>query len=298
MRVIFFGTLCTFSIAPLRILIEAGCDVIAVIIPTDRSISGQPIVPLIPTSRSTIPLIEAATEPSLVSLAWERQLPIYQVSRLAAPKTLETIAALQPDIACVACFPKRLPASLLRVPRWGSLNVHQSLLPLYRGPYPLFWQLRRGDQNCGVTIHFMDEYFDMGDIAAQAEVELPDGVSSEEADTLLSEYGGECLVDVLAALGKGALTRRPQPDGGSYFPAPQDQDFAIDPTWSARHAFNFMRGTNEWGQLYPIGLAGQRFHLKQALFYAADEICDQPYHLFGDQIDIQFSPGVLRALIA
>jgi methionyl-tRNA formyltransferase len=297
MRMIFFGTLCTFSVAPLRILIEAGCEVGAVIIPTDRSLSGQPIVPLNLANRSPIPLIEAANEPSIVALAWERQLAIYQVSRLAAPETIETLAALRPDVACVACFPKRLPASFLHLPRWGCLNVHPSLLPQYRGPCPLFWMLRHGDRHCGVTIHFMDEHFDTGDIAAQAEVELPDGVSGEEADTLLSEYGGECLVEVLTALDRGTLTRRPQPEGGSYFPAPQDQDFVIDPAWSARHAFNFMHGTNEWGQLYPIELAGQRFHLKQALFYTADEILDQPYRLFADQIDIQFSPGVLRALL-
>jgi methionyl-tRNA formyltransferase len=297
MRVMFFGTLCTFSIAPLRILIEAGCDLTAVIIPTDQSFSGQPIVPLSPANRSPIPLIKTASNPSIVSLAWERQLAIYQVSRLAAPETIETLAALQPDVACVACFPQRLPASLLRLPRWGCLNVHPSLLPQYRGPYPLFWMLRRGDRNFGVTIHFMDEHFDTGDIAAQAEVELPDGVSGEEADTLLSQYGGECLVEVLAVLARENLTRRPQPEGGSYFPAPQDKDFVIDPAWSARHAYNFMRGTNEWGQHYPIELAGRHFRLKQALFYAIDEVLDQPYQLFGDQIDIQFSPGVLRALI-
>jgi len=298
MRVIYFGTRCTFSVAPLRILLEANCDVAAVIVPTDQSLSGQPIVPLNPTNQAPIPLAAAASEPSLISLAWERQLPIYQVSRLAAPETLETLAALQPDAVCVACFPKRLPASLLRLPRWGCLNVHPSLLPQYRGPYPLFWMLRHGDRNFGVTVHFMDKRFDTGDIAAQAEVELPDGVSSEEADTLLSEYGGECLVEVLTALDQGTLTRRPQSEDGSYFPAPQDQDFVIDSTWSAQHAFNFMRGTNEWGQLYPLELAGQRFQLKQALFYATDEILEQPYRLFNAQIDIRFSPGVLRALIA
>ncbi len=297
MRVIFCGTLCTFSVAPLRILIEAGHEVTAVIIPTDRSISGQPIVPLNPANRSPIPLVDAASEPSIVSLAWERQLAIYQVSRLAAPETLETIASLQPDVAGVACFPKRLPPALLRLPRWGCLNVHPSLLPQYRGPYPLFWMLRHGDRNFGVTIHFMDEHFDTGDIAAQAEVDLPDGVSGEEADVLLSQYGGECLVEVLAALANGTLERHPQPEGGSYFPTPQDRDFVIETTWSARQAFNFIRGTNEWGQLYPIELAGQRFRLKQALFYAAHEVLDQPYQLFGDQIDIQFSPGVLRALL-
>jgi methionyl-tRNA formyltransferase len=224
-------------------------------------------------------------------------LPIYQVSRLAAPETLAILSDLQPEVACVACFPKRLPAALLRLPRWGCLNVHPSLLPQYRGPYPLFWTWRHGERNFGVTVHYMDEQFDTGDIAAQAEVELLDGVSGEEADTLLSEYGGECLVEVLSAIGQGTLARQPQPAGGSYFPAPQDRDFVIAPAWSARRAFNFMRGTNTWGQLYPIELAEQRFQLKQALFYAADEILEQPYRLFGDQIDIQFSPGVLRALI-
>ena len=298
MRVIFFGTLCTFSVAPLRIMIEAGCDVTAVIIPNDRSISGHPIVPLSPANQSPIPLIAAASEPSIISLAWERHLPIYQVSRLAAPETLETIAAMQPDIICVACFPKRLPPSLLNLPRSGCLNVHPALLPQYRGPYPLFWMLRHGDRNAGVTIHFMDEHFDTGDIAAQAEVELPDGVSGEEADTLLSEYGGECLVEVLTSLDKGILVRRPQAEGGSYFPAPQDQDFGIEPAWSAQRAYNFMRGTNEWGRPYPIELAEQRLQLKQALFYASDEVLDQPYQVFGNQVDIQFSPGVLRALIA
>jgi len=298
MRVIYFGTRCTFSVAPLRILLEANCDVAAVIIPTDQSLSGQPILPLSPTNQTAIPLIAAASDPSLISLAWERQLPIYQVSRLAAPETLAMLSALQPDAMCIACFPKRLPAALLRLPHWGCLNVHPSLLPQYRGPYPLFWMLRHGDRNFGVTVHYTDEHFDTGDIAAQSEVELPDGISGEEADTLLSEYGGECLVEALIASGNGTLVRRPQPTGGSYFPAPQDQDFVIEPAWSARHAFNFMRGTNAWGQLYPIELAEQRFQLKQALFYAADEILEQPYRLFGDQIDIRFSPGVLRALIA
>ena len=92
MRVIFFGTLCTFSIAPLRILIEAGHDVGAVMIPSDQSISGHPIAPLSPPHQTPIPLIAAASEPSIVSLAWEQQLPVYQVSRLAAPETLETLA--------------------------------------------------------------------------------------------------------------------------------------------------------------------------------------------------------------
>jgi methionyl-tRNA formyltransferase len=298
MRVIFCGTLCAFSTTPLRLLIEAGHDLCAIVIPSDQAIGGRPIAPLSPPQLTAIPLVESTSTPSIVSLAWERQIPVYQVSRLAAAETLEAFQQWQADVACVACFPKRLPAALLSLPRWGFLNVHPSLLPHYRGPYPLFWMLRHGDRRFGVTIHFMDEHLDSGDIAAQAEVELPDGIAGEEADGALSQYGAELLLDVLHQLEQGRLVRRAQPPGGSYFSTPQAADFEIDTTWSAQRAFNFMRGTAEWQRPYLIEVAGQHVTLKQALFYSSHEALDQPYRLFRDQIDIQFSPGVLRVLIA
>ncbi len=297
MRVIFFGTLCAFSTAPLRLLIDAGHDLRAVVIPANRSISGRPIAQLSPPQPVPIPIVDAAAPPSVVSIAWEHQLPVYQINRLSATETLDTLTQLQADVACVACFPKRMPAALLTVPHLGFLNVHPSLLPHYRGPYPLFWMFQQGDRHFGVTIHFMNEQLDAGDIAAQAEVDLPDGLSGEEADSTLSQYGAELLLDVLHQLQKDQLIRCVQLPGGSYFPAPREADFAIEQTWSAQRAFNFMRGTGDWGRPYPIEVAGQRFKLKQALFYASHEVLDQPYRLWDDQIDIQFSPGVLRALI-
>jgi methionyl-tRNA formyltransferase len=297
MRVIFFGTLCTFSTAPLRLLIEAGHDLGAVMISSGRSISGRPITPLSPPQLAPIPVVDMAAPPSIVAIAWQHQIPVYHINRLSAAETVDTFTQLQADVACVACFPKRIPPVLLGVPRRGFLNVHPSLLPRYRGPYPLFWMLRHGDRGFGVTIHFMNEQLDTGDIAAQAEADLPDGCSSEEADSTLSQYGAELLLDVLHHLEKGHLIRRAQPAGGAYFHVPQESDFAVDTTWSAQRAFNFIRGTNDWQRTYPIDVTGQRFNLKQALFYSSHEILDQPYRLLGEQIDIQFSPGVLRALI-
>jgi methionyl-tRNA formyltransferase len=298
MRVIFCGALCTFSTAPLRLLIEAGQDVCAVMMSAEQSISGRPITLLSPPQQTSIPILDAADLPSIVSIAWQHHIPIYHVNRLSAPETVATCAQLQADVACVACFPKRFPPALLGVPRWGFLNVHPSLLPRYRGPYPLFWMLRHGDRRFGVTIHFMDAQLDTGDITAQAEVELPDGFSGEVADRTLSQYGAELLLDVLRRLETGRLARRAQTAAGTYFPVPQESDFVIDTAWPARRAFNFMRGTGEWQRLYPVEVAGQRFMLKQALFYSSHEVLDQPYRQLGEQIDIQFSPGVLRALIA
>jgi methionyl-tRNA formyltransferase len=298
MRVIFFGALCAFSTAPLQLLLEAGHDLCAVMISSGRSISGRPITLLSPPQLTPIPIVDTAASPSIVSIAWQHQIPIYHINRLSAAETVDTLARLQADVACVACFPKRIPPALLGVPRRGFLNVHPSLLPRYRGPYPLFWMLRHGDRRFGVTIHFMDEQLDTGDIAAQAEVDLPDGVSGEEADSTLSQYSAELLLDVLRQLETGRLARRAQPAGGTYFPVPHDSDFGIDTAWPAQRAFNFMRGTDEWQRPYSIEVAGQRFMLKQTLLYSSREVLDRPYRLLGEQIDIQFSPGVLRALIA
>jgi len=298
MRVIFFGALCAFSTAPLQLLLEAGHDLCAVMLSSGQSIGSRPITPLSPPQLTPIPIVDTAASPSIVSIAWRHQIPIYHINRLSAAETVDTLARLQAEAACVACFPKRIPSALLGVPRWGFLNVHPSLLPRYRGPYPLFWMLRHGDRRFGVTIHFMDKQWDSGDIAAQAEVDLPDGFSSAEADRALSQQGAELLVDVLRRLEKDHLTRRAQPAGGAYFPAPQESDFVIDTAWPAQRAFNFMRGTDNWQRSYPIEAAGQRFRLKQALFYSSNEILDQPFRLLGEQIDIQFSPGVLRAISA
>ena len=297
MRVIFFGTHCDFSLAPLRILLEAGHEVCAVVVPARQVLADQPLAPLSPIASPTIPLAATAEDPTIVSLAWEQHIPVYQAGQLAAPELIAAVTQLQADVACVACFPKRIPTALLAAPRLGFLNVHPSLLPAYRGPQPLFWMFRQGDRRFGVTIHFMDEQWDTGDIVTQARADLPDGVSGEEANQVLAQYGGELLVEVLRALPRGVVTRQPQ-TGGSYYSVPQAADFTIEATWSARRAFNFMRGTAEWGHPYPIDLAAQRFALRQAHFYAADEVLGAPYQLLDDQIDVQFTPGVLRAQLA
>ena len=127
MRVIFCGTLCAFSTTPLRLLIEAGHDLCAIVIPSDQAINGRPIAPLSPPHLASIPLIDTTISPSIVSIAWEQHVPVYQVNRLAAAETRDTFAQWQADVACVACFPRRIPRALLDVPRHGFLNIHPSL---------------------------------------------------------------------------------------------------------------------------------------------------------------------------
>src|SRR5215471_6713061 len=170
-RAIFLGMPGNFSHPPLRALLEAGIEVCAVVVPAP--LSPMQDLPAIrrreqpQESRSVLPVLESPLYNSILQLAWERQIPVWEVHRLSDPETINVLVAYQPDVICVACFSQRIPRTVLDIPRLGCLNVHPSLLPANRGPEPLFWTFREGSQHTGLTIHLMDEGMDTGPIVAQ-----------------------------------------------------------------------------------------------------------------------------------
>ncbi len=297
LRVLYFGMPCEFACAPLLAVLDAGVKVCGVIVPAERG--AAPIARLAPApSRSPLPIAGRYMTPGIVEIAWERGIAVLAAGRLSDPAIVAALAELRPDVICAACFPHRIPATLLRLPPLGWLNVHPSLLPAHRGPAPLFWAFRNGEANIGVTVHFMDEEFDTGDIAAQAPLVLPEGSSGAQADRVCATLGGRLLVEALSRLRQGNLERRPQPPGGSYEGWPAPEDWAISTSWPARRAFNFMRGTDDWGQRYEVVAGGERLFLAAAISYDAAETLDAPCMRSGPEVAIQYTPGVLRALAA
>lgn len=255
MRIVFFGMQGVFSRAPLWHLLQANMDVVAVVVPAlIRGQGGVDLRPLTPPrTHIDIPLAAPSAEPTIIGLAWQRGIPVFEVSRLKSQATCEALAALAPDALAVACFPRLLPPGLLAVPRLGGYNVHPSLLPAYRGPEPLFWVFHDGLEHAGVTVHHLDTGADSGDIAAQQAVALPDGIGYGEAQRRLSDVGGRLLVQVLADAQAAQLTLRPQPAAAaSMAPMPTAADFHIDAGWTVRRADNFMRGLAEWGQSFTV----------------------------------------------
>ncbi|MCB0132516.1 MAG: hypothetical protein KDD78_16760 [Caldilineaceae bacterium] len=307
LRVIFWGMNGGFSRNVLRALLTAPhVHVQAALLPASTlavDTGGAPYlaVPAQPTAPASDPLeltLRApAVNPGALQLAWEYDCPVYAVGGLAAPATLELVRGWAVDVACVACFPRRLPAALLNLPRHGFLNVHPSLLPQYRGPAPIFWQLRDGLTTAGVTIHWMDSDFDTGDIAAQQTVPLPAGATGPEIDRICSQAGGALLIDLLGDVAAGRAVRHPQAAHGDYQSWPTAGDFRLDPTWTAQRALNFMRGTAEWGYPYSIAIGPMTLLLATALYVIPQGELDQPYQLDGDQVQIQFQSGILVATI-
>jgi len=300
MRIILFGLPAGISALALRELLGDGRDVGGVVVPSTAVPhllpDAAPFAHLAPPISRQGPSLALGEPDDLLSLAWSRDVPVLAVGDFGHGGARAALTALAPEVAVVACFTRRIPPAVLALPRFGFLNLHPSLLPLYRGPQPLFWQLRDGAPT-GATVHYLDEGLDTGDIAAQTPVPLPDGVSGPDAERRLALAGLALLRGVLDDLAAGIVHRRPQGEGGSYQRAPTDADFALSTDWPARQAFNFMRGTADWGRAYPVVVNGQMEQLATADDWSAAEL-DRPSVRHGRHILIRFSPGVLYARLA
>jgi methionyl-tRNA formyltransferase len=279
-RVVFFGMQGQFSASVLMKLLESDLDVCAVVLPA-MPIPGRkpPVIQRREPSRamrSMLPVAHTMQPVPLTQIAWMRHIPVWEVDRLAHPDTLATLAAYQPDVICVACFSRLIPRALINLPRAGCLNVHPSLLPANRGPVPLFWTFREGCDTTGVTIHFMEERMDHGDILAQEVIALHDGMSYDELEALCALRGGSLLASTVWALYEGRARSYPQDETqSSYHSFPEDADFVVQPgTWHARHVYNFIRGVKSWDRPVTILLGDKRFVVREAISYHVDNLAD------------------------
>jgi len=273
-RVLFLGMQGRFSYAPLRSLLEAGIQVCAVVIPAEQDFEVE--LPAIqkqeqpPLSHSMLPVLNS----SIVDLARMRDIPVWKVRHLSNPETSKVLTVCQPDMICVACFSKRIPRDILDIPRLGCLNVHPSLLPANRGPEPLFWTFREGNQRTGVTIHLMDEGMDSGAIVAQEVIEIADGISYSELEAQSAELGGKLLAKSVWELYSGiAIPVAQDETQTSYHAFPHDDDFVVPVAeWNARHVYNFICGIVSWGTPLYLLVGNKTVHVKKAISYSQKTI--------------------------
>lgn len=184
--------------------------------------------------------------PSPVKVRAEKMgLPVLQPERLRDPEWADRLRAFNPDVAVVVAFGQILPKAVLEVPRRGSLNLHASLLPRYRGAAPIAWALIRGETETGLTTFLMDEGMDTGPILLQERVPInPEETAGELADRL-SRLGGDLVLQTLARL--DTLTPVPQRhEEASFAPRLKKEDGLLDWNEPARSLVNRIRGCNPW----------------------------------------------------
>lgn len=289
----FVGSNGLFSLTALQTLLAQKINISQILLagyapatPPDKglAVSSPPLPRALGSDTSGIPAIAA-----------HHDIPIHYVgndiNHFSSSK--DFTHNTPPDFLFVACFPFRLPAVIRQWPKKWAINLHPSLLPTYRGPNPVFWQLQHGEHQTGFSLHLLVEALDAGPILFQKSVHFPQGSSRNELDTLLAHQGAEAFC---ALLSSPALKANEQDSRtASYHPLPEPEDYTLEIQWSAERAFNFICGTHTPDHGYPILLNGRQHHIHSALGFELEQSLDMGFISSNDEILIQFSPGVLRA---
>ena len=226
MRIVFMGTP-EFAVPSLRQLIADGHEIVCVLTQPDKPKNrGMKLMP------SPVKVV-----------AMEHQIEVYQPVTLKSGEALERLSALKPELIVVAAYGKILPKEILDLPRLGCINVHSSLLPRYRGAAPINWAILNGETETGVTIMYMAEGLDTGDIISQRATAIDPDETVEALHDRLALLGAELLGETVAAIGAGTAQRVPQNDAEScYAPMLSRQLSPIDFSRSAHEIHNQVRG--------------------------------------------------------
>jgi methionyl-tRNA formyltransferase len=218
MKVLFWGTP-EFAAPPLRALLGEGFEVVGVVTQPDRS-QGRSRSVLVPSP--------------VKQIAVEESIPVLQPDRPRGAEFLESIRALEPDVSVVVAYGHILPREAIDLPRLGTLNIHASLLPQWRGAAPIQAAIRAGQSETGVTIMRMVTQLDAGPILLQVPTPIVNDETYGELQLRLSELGALALIEALALLDIGELPEREQDEAlATFAPKIDREDARLDWTQPA-----------------------------------------------------------------
>ena len=229
MSIVFFDTP-DFAVPSLKALLDAGERIGLVVTQTDK-VKGRG---------------HRLSAPAVKRTALEAGLRVSQPALLNDDALVEEIASLAPEFIVVVAYGKLLPTSLLKMAKYGCVNVHASLLPKYRGAAPVSWAIIRGEQTTGITTMLMDEGLDTGPTLLQRHLDIGSEDTTESLSQKLSVMGASLLKETIAKLRNGSLSPRPQSGDASYAPSLRKEDGLIDWSTSASEISHFIRGMNPW----------------------------------------------------
>jgi methionyl-tRNA formyltransferase len=234
MRLVYMGTP-QFAVPPLRALAAAGHEMVGVVTRTDK-----------PAGRG-----RSVAAPPVKLAAQEMGLAVFQPKRVREPEFVEHLRTLAPEAIIVAAYGQILPKDILALPKYGCINLHASLLPLYRGAAPINWAIIRGETETGITIMQMDEGMDTGATLVQEQVPIE---ANDTAGTLaekLSLLGARLITTALPLIASGKLLPAAQ-DGSKATMAPllKKENGLIDWTLPAGEIHNRVRGLSPWPGAY------------------------------------------------
>src|SRR6185503_16414423 len=248
MRIVFMGTPLA-AVPTLRQCLTDGHEIVAVWTQPDR-----------PSGRGHRVSFSPVKE-----FAVEHGLPVYQPARIKNDDAMQLFASHDADLAVVVAYGRILPDQFLRAPRRGCINVHFSLLPVYRGAAPANWAIVNGELETGVTTMFIEPSLDSGPILLQSKTAIGEDETTPQLMERLSVIGADLLGETLSRLDE--LTPRPQRDQDATFaPIIKKEDGLIDWSRSALAIERAVRGFQPWPNAYT------NFNTKQLIIWRAQSV--------------------------
>ncbi|MED5020209.1 methionyl-tRNA formyltransferase [Paenibacillus chibensis] len=226
MNIVFMGTP-AFAVPSLRMLLAEGYNVVAVVTQPDR-----------PQGRKKV-----LTPTPIKEVALEHGIPVLQPQRMRNPEAVAELAAYKPDLIVTAAYGQILPKAVLDLPANGCVNVHGSLLPKYRGGAPIQRCIINGETETGITLMYMAEGLDTGDMIAQVKVSIEEEDTSGTLFDKLSIAGADLLKEQMPRLTAGKLEAQVQDEQqATYAPNLKRKDEKIDWNRSTVDIYNQIRG--------------------------------------------------------
>ena len=230
LNMVFMGTP-DLAATVLGKLLESGYEVSAVVTQPDK-----------PKGRG-----KALACSPVKELAMEKGIRVLQPERAKDESFIEELREIAPDIIVVAAYGKILPKSILDMPKYGCINVHTSLLPDYKGAAPIQWAILNGEAVTGVTIMYMDEGCDTGDIISVEKIAIASDETGGSLHDKLALLGGDLLVRTLPSVLDGSCSRTPQEKGTGRYVSVIDKSLGnLDFSRPAAELERYIRGLDPW----------------------------------------------------
>lgn len=232
MKIVFMGTP-DFAVVSLAALLNASFDIVGVITAPDK-----------PAGRG-----QKLQESAVKKFAVEKGLHILQPEKLKNPEFLEELEALKADLQVVVAF-RMLPEVVWNMPKKGTINLHASLLPQYRGAAPINWAIINGEKESGVTTFFLKQEIDTGDVLFSEKVEVSDNMTASDLHDALMNVGAQLLTETVKAIETGNYQEKPQENFAvtelKHAPKIFKEDCKINWNKSTEEVFNLIRGLSSY----------------------------------------------------
>ena len=273
MRVIFIGT-GDIGLPALRALLRSGHDIVAVVTQPDKPAGRDQHIEPPPIKKELA--------------AGGHDVTILQPARIKSPDAIEQIRALQPDVIVVAAYGQILPRAVLEIPRIACLNIHASLLPRWRGAAPIQAAIAAGDPESGVTIMYVDEGLDTGDILLQRRVPLAPNDTGGSLHDRLAGIAPGALLESLPLLEAGTAPRSPQDAAlATYAPKLKREDGLVDWNQPVEVIERKIRAFNPWPGAFTL-LDGRKLKIFTA---AIVDLTGKPGEILRQDKELVFAAG-------